>query len=124
MSYCPNCGAAAQGNFCCVCGTRLKSSIEMYRLEYKRARKRVLAYAESESEKYIDGRGWNVELRDYAWSLACNVCNKEEPWETIPNLANCQNYVQLRAVETEAQRIAGLIVHAVAPVVNGRRREL
>ena len=26
MNYCPKCGAAVQGNYCCVCGTKLKST--------------------------------------------------------------------------------------------------
>lgn len=36
--FCSKCGAAVTGNFCCVCGERVRSALEDFRREERRQR--------------------------------------------------------------------------------------
>lgn len=123
MNYCPKCGAAAQGNYCCVCGTKLKSTERALRAQYLAARRRVRCYA---WERYGEG---SFPLGEWCYDAALTALRgPRAPKNSAGRLCQVQTYIDddhryTVAQEQErierAETLAYQLVDACATTVTG-----
>lgn len=66
--FCRKCGAAVSGNFCCVCGERVRSALEIFRLDERRKK---TAFKKSVK---ADISGTLIHLADACWAAADRKC--------------------------------------------------
>lgn len=69
--FCSKCGAAVAGNFCCVCGERVRSAVEIFRREERRQR------ALFKSSIGVDIGSVKVHIANSCWLAAANQCELE-----------------------------------------------
>lgn len=69
--FCSKCGAAVTGNFCCVCGERIRSALEDFRREERRQR------AIFKASIGVDIGSVKVHIAQSCWLAAANKCELE-----------------------------------------------
>lgn len=66
--FCSKCGAAVTGNYCCVCGERVRSAVEEFRREERRQR------ALFKASIGVDTESVKVHIANSCWHAAANKC--------------------------------------------------
>lgn len=92
--FCKKCGAAVSGKYCCVCGTRIRTQLEEYRMAEKRAQRAFMF------EKPFEGL-FNQHLASACWLMAGAKftshsvdCNGSVAPDAYENLRKAENYAR------------------------------
>ena len=104
--FCKNCGAAVSGKYCCVCGTRIRTQLEEYRVAERRARKAF--------EFEIPSRDlFKQHLASACWLMAEAKFTTEsvdpETGEVVPGA-----YENLRKAENYARELYSMFLRQLA----------
>lgn len=71
--FCANCGAAVSGNYCSVCGRKIRSALEEFRLAERKAAKELQKHAGVKCKRAVnDGYGCIGRLMDACVMAARN----------------------------------------------------
>jgi len=97
--FCLKCGAAVNGKFCCVCGTRARVPLQVFHLEVKRRRKNFTVFAER-GPRIISGACWDACWEKYF-----------TPHFTIYDEIPSHAYALLDEVERRAERLYTTLVN-------------